>query len=275
MVSIIIPSRKEIFLNNTIQDVLNNATGEIEVFPILDGYKLPDNELILDPRVKYISIPDNGAMQKRQGVNVAVSIAKGKYVMALDAHCMVGKGFDEILSHDCEDNWIVIPRRYKLEPISWTIREDVDPIDYEYWMWDSFNKDHILKPYGWGARSIERKDYLIDDTLTMQASCWFMQKSYFEKMGFMKIKGYTGWGQEDVELVMETWTTGGRVVVNKNTWYSHLFKGKTFGRMYHASQSQHAESRRYTYDYWCNQRRDDFMKVLKKFAPIPKWQSYE
>ncbi|KKS33163.1 MAG: hypothetical protein UV43_C0061G0001 [Parcubacteria group bacterium GW2011_GWF2_42_7] len=274
MLSIIIPSRKERFLNNTIQDVLNNATGEIEIFPVLDAYTLPDNELIKDPRVHYLHLePDEyNTMQKRQGINMAVSIAKGEYVMSLDAHCMVGKGFDEILAKDCEDNWIVIPRRYKLEPISWTTRTDVPAVDYEYWMWNAYNK-HYLKPYHWTR--LGRENIMIDDTLTMQASCWFMKKSYFQKMGFMKVEGYTGWGQEDVELVMEAHTTGGRVVVNKNTWYAHLFKGKTFGRMYEANNLQHQRSRDFAYEYWCVQRKDEFMDVLKRFAPIPNWPPLE
>lgn len=267
MVSIIIPSKDERFLNNTINDVLSNATGEIEIFPILDGWT-KEVERIDDDRVKYIVLPNNGEMQKRQGINAAISIAKGKYVMALDAHCMVAKGFDEVLSKDCEDNWIVIPRRYKLEPETWTTRTDVPAIDYEYWMLDAYNKRY-LKPYGWSRP--ERKDVMIDDTLTFQGSCWFMQKKYFQRMGFMKVEGYTGWGQEDVELTMETWTTGGRVVVNKNTWYAHLFKGKIYGRMYYEIPGQHNKSREYTYNYWCVERKDDFMKVLKKFAPIPNW----
>ena len=98
MVSIIIPSRQERFLNNTVNDVLSNATGEIEVFVGLDGYDLPYEELIKDPRVYYVRLPMyKGWMNKRAIINQSVAIAKGKYVMALDAHCMVGKGFDEIL----------------------------------------------------------------------------------------------------------------------------------------------------------------------------------
>ena len=214
-VSILIPSRKERFLNQTIQSVLDNATGQIEVIAIQDGYILSDSELIKDPRVYYINLPDMGHMQKRQGINAAVSIANGEFVMALDAHCMVAKGFDEILARDCTDNMIMIPRRYKLEPITWTTRKDFGYVDYEYWMYQEYLKG-ILKPYRWHRP--ERENIMIDDTLAFQGSCWFMRKDYFKKMGFMKVEGYTGWGQEDVELSMECWLNGGRVVVNKNTW---------------------------------------------------------
>jgi hypothetical protein len=276
MVSIIIPSRTEKFLNNTIQSVLDNATGEIEVIPILDGYdEFPQKSE--DLRVKYISLPNNGMMQKRQGVNAGVSIAKGEYIMCLDAHCMVGKGFDEILSKDCDDNLIVVPRRYKLDGFKWEVQNDQPPVDYEYWMWkyliggEGSHGFPELHDYRWDERQTERKDILIDDKLTMQASCWFMKKSYFQRMGFMKVNGYTGWGQEAEELCLSTWTTGGRVVVNKNTWYAHLYKGKAHGRMYFMSKNQRNESIHYSYNYWVKEHKNEFIKVIDKFMPIPNW----
>lgn len=266
-VSVIIPSRNERFLNNTINDVLAKSTGEIEVMPVLDGYTIP-YERIDDPRVKYIVLPGSVDAQKRIGINTAVQLATGEYVMWLDAHCMVGEGFDEILARDCEDNWVVIPRRYKLEPESWTVRPDVAPIDYEYWMFREFIKG-VLKPYRWDRP--ERADKPIDDTLTCQASCFFMRKSYFNKMGWMKLEGYTAWGQEDVEICLETWLDGGRVVTNKNTWYAHLFKGKTYGRMYLLPRTQWWESRDWAYDYWVKKNTDKFAQVIEKFMPIPNW----
>jgi glycosyltransferase involved in cell wall biosynthesis len=273
VVSIIIPSRTERFLNHTIKDVLANATGEIEVFPILDGYALPlDIELIKDPRVKYIYLPNNGGMQKRQGINAAVSISGGKYIMCIDAHCMVAKGFDEVLQADCEPNWVIVPRRYKLDANNWCRKELDVEMDYEYWLWNEFKVNKFLKPYRWWDRNIARKDILIDDNLTMQASCWFMHKTWFKERGFMNVDRYTGWGQEDVEISLETWTNGGALKVNKKTWYAHLYKGKEYGRMYRPSMCQHAVSKLQSFNYWTGERKDDFYKVLKKFAPIPRWE---
>jgi hypothetical protein len=274
LVSICIPSRKERFLNETIKDVLSNATGEIEIFPIIDGYELPDEDVIKDIRVKYIHLPDNGWMQKRQGINAAVSISQGKYVMSLDAHCMVSKGFDEILVRDCEDNMVMIPRRYKLDPLTWTTKNHLDgslPVDYEYWLYNDYINNHFLKPHKWDARAIERKDIMIDDTLTMQASCWFMSRTWFDKRGFMRVKGYTGWGNEDVEICMETHINGGRVVVNKNCWYAHLYKGKDFGRMYKSNFTQWKMTKAFGHYYWTVEKNDEFLKVLEKFMPIPNW----
>ena len=275
LVSIVIPSRTERFLNETIKDVLANATGDIEIFPVLDGYAFPtDIEIIKDPRVKYLVIPENGWMQKRQAVNAAVSISQGKYVMSLDAHCLVAKGFDEVLVRDCEENMVMIPRRYKLEPLTWTTKNHLDgslPVDYEYWIYNECVVNHFLKPYRWDERALLRKDLMIDDTLTMQASCWFMHKTWYEKRGFMRVEGYTGWGNEDVEIAMETHTNGGRVVVNKNTYYAHLYKGADFGRMYKSNFAQWKLTKAYGYQHWAVDRKKDFLEVLKRFAPLPNW----
>lgn len=285
MLSIAIPSRNEKFLRQTILDVLANATGEIEVFPVLDGYEPSPEEIVEDPRVHYLRIPlGDGKCHKRHGINMMVEQCHGEYVMSLDAHCMVGKGFDEILAKDCEENWMVVPRRYKLDADNWRAVDEQLPVDYEYWMWKYLmggRGSHgfpELHDYRWDERTTQRKDIMIDDKLTMQASCWFMRKKYFQEMGFMKIEGYTGWGQEAEELCLSIWTTGGRVVVNKNTWYAHLYKGAKHGRMYFMDTRQRDASMHYSYDLWVNKNRDKFVKVVNKFMPIPNypenWEKY-
>ena len=90
-------------------------------------------------------------------------------------------------------------------------------------------------------------------------------------MGFMKIEGYTGWGQEPEEVSLSTWSSGGKVLVNKNTWYAHLHKGTKHGRMYYMPRSQRDASIHYSYNYWVNENREKFAGVINKFMPIPGW----
>ena len=73
MLTVIIPSKTEKFLQRTIQDVLEKATGDIEILPVLDGYTLPPEEIVTDPRVRYIHLPSSYHSQKRHGINKAVS----------------------------------------------------------------------------------------------------------------------------------------------------------------------------------------------------------
>lgn len=266
MVSIIIPSRTEKFLNRTIQDVLSKAIGEIEVFPVLDGYGDTPCVKLIDKRVKYIELPDNGQRQKRQGINTAISISKGEYVCWMDAHCVVAQGFDEVLARDCQDNWVMIPRRYKMSLEKWDRIEN--PIDYEYCMWQ-FLKQGRLAGYRWDVKTKARKDVIIDDIFTCQGSLVFMTRKHFDNMGFMKVKGYTGWGQEGEEVCLTTLLNGGRAVVNKNTWYAHLHKGQMHGRMYKYHSAK--ESYDYSFNYWVRENKDFFISVMDRFMPIPNF----
>ena len=271
MLSIAILSRTERFLNNTIKSILDNATGKIEVFPVLDGYEDTPYEPIKDPRVKYIVLPNNGQLQKRQGINAAISISKGEYIMWCDAHCAFAKGFDEVLTRDCEDNMVMVPRRHRMDVENWTGTSwNKPPIDYEYFMWQFLMRGR-LAAYKWEQKSRDKKDIPIDDIMTMQGSCVVMKRSWYNKCGFMKLEGYTGWGQEGEELCLKTMLNGGKAVVNKNTWYAHLHKGKTFGRMYHWTKNDLQPSYDYSFNYWLRKQKDFFISICERFMPIPNF----
>lgn len=273
MLSIIIPARTEKYLNKTIEEVLSKSVGEIEIFPVLDGYGDTPYEKVIDKRVKYLSLPlpDNYERRKRQGINAAVSISHGKYVMWLDAHCVLAKGFDEVLTKDCEDNWVVVPRRYRMDLEKWDRKIELDrpPIDYEYFMWQYLKKKKRLAGYKWDIKSTAKKDVLIDDIFTCQGSFVFMTRKHFDRMGFMKTEGYTGWGQEGEEVCLTTLLNGGRAVVNKNTWYAHLHKGQMHGRMYKWTSVQ--PSYDYSYNYWVHENKDFFVDLISNNLPIPNF----
>ena len=277
MLSIIIPSRKEIFLNHTIRDVLKNATQEIEVFPVLDGYE-PD-ELIEDPRVTYIRLPEAKHTQKRHGINKAVEMSNGKFVMSLDAHCMVAPGFDEVLTRDCkEENWVMIPRRQRLDAENWCIEKDErPPIDYEYIIFSSLIKDRSIHGFRWDARTIERMDIPMENTLEFQGSAWLTRKTWFNKIGLMaqldgEMDGYRGWGAEAEEVSFKTYKAGGEVKTDKNTFYCHWHKGKS-GRGYWMSRQESRMSYAYAFNKWVIEERDFFISLIEKFAPLPQWPS--
>ena len=114
--SVIIPSRQEQYLSQTVDDIFNKAAGEIEVIVVCDeGLQ----DLTLRPGL--IVLTKEGKPGMKSAINQALAVATGEYLMKCDAHCMFGEGFDEILKADCEDNWIVIPRRYSLAAETWTI----------------------------------------------------------------------------------------------------------------------------------------------------------
>jgi glycosyltransferase involved in cell wall biosynthesis len=275
-VSILIPERNERFLTQTIKDVLNKASGEIEVIINVDENK-PD-EIINNSKVKYLY--NENPIGMRGGINRCVKESTGDYLFKIDGHCMFADGFDEFLKADMQDNWIVIPRRHSLDPETWTIAKNGKPgRDYHYLCFPNPYKDHDMGIHGveWPERSKERlHGYDIDDTPSFQGSAWFMKREWFtDFLGGMSEHGYGTFSQEPQQIGMKTWLGGGEIKVNKKTWYAHLHKGKQYGRMYHASQSEIVDGHNYSAWYWStNQWKDrtyDLKWFVEKFKPMPTW----
>jgi hypothetical protein len=218
-------------------------------------------------------------MGMRASINGAVTIAKGKYLMKSDAHCMFEKGFDRVLAADCEDNWIVIPRRFRLDAENWCIQESSKhkpPIDYEYLGAPGF---FGAKGNKWDQRTMERMnkpEYLIDEDLSFQGSCWFMTKKHYDEfLHGMSEEGYGTFVREAQEIGLKTWLGGGRVMINKKTWYAHLHKGPQYGRMYFIDKKEMERGDAYCDDFWFNNRwsgaKHDLAWLIERFMPVPSW----
>jgi len=276
--SVVIPARNEQFLNKTISDLLTKATQELEIIVVLDGYW---PEVIQDSRVIYIHFSDSVGM--RACINAGVAVAKGEYILKTDAHCMFAKGFDEALKADCEDNWVVIPRRLRLEPESWTLRDVGKPaMDY---MFLTYPDPTDLGAFGgpslqgreWRERNIDEslKSKLIDDCMTFQGSAWFMKKSYFEWLELMDQDTYGEFMKEAQEIGLKCWLSGGRVVRNKKTWYAHLHKGKKYGRGYPLSKKEVNKGTQ-AINKWVHSKQwrkqvYPLSYLIRKFPDCPQW----
>lgn len=245
MLSIIIPSYRDPLLQRTIDDILENAQGEIEIFAVIDGYTLA-KPLKEESRVHVLTFQNNRGM--RAAINSGVTASKGEYIMKTDEHCSFDKGFDVKLLSKIEDNWVVTPRRYKLDTEKWEVMDE-PPIDYERLLTDRPDK---IGGVHWSKRAEERKDILIDETMLFQGSCYVMSRKHWEWLGGLHEKGYGTFAQEALEVCLKTWLGGGKVMVNKNTWYAH--KHRKFGRPYHTNHQEVEVGNKYSLDYWLNNR---------------------
>lgn len=285
MLSVIIPSRSDQYLQKTVDDLLNKAEGQIEVIVVLDGIW---SLLRDDPRVIVLhhgEQHDNIGM--RGSINAGMRIAKGDYVMKIDEQCMVDQGFDVKLAANCRNNWVVIPRRKRLEPESWTLIEDGRPdIDYmcvDYPYQRPYDKTCGLHGAEW--KRPDHADIMIDDTPTMQGSCYFMKKSYWEELfpNGLDDVNYGTFTQEAQEISMKVWLSGGEVKVNKDTWYAHWHKGK-HGKGYGFSNEQYKKhlagterGRLYAIQYWLNTKdytHDFAWFINEKFPDMPGWDNW-
>ncbi len=258
--SVIIPSYRDPMLHKTIESLLSNSMGDIEIIPVLDGYK-PTESLSDDIRVKPIQLKDNVGM--REAINIGVKASTGEYLMRTDEHCMFAKGFDKEITDNMEDNWIVVPRRYYLDIDKWEVMGDKKYVDYEKLL--IIDHPRYGKKFAgiiWKSRTKERKDIPIDETMAMQGSCWFMKRSWWDKVvGRLDSEGYGILYQDSTEMIMKTWQAGGKMMLNKNTWYAH--KNRSFGRTHRYSDNKSKASFAHAIKVW----EDYYQKEI-----LPKWK---
>ena len=279
-VSVIIPSRNEQFLAPTIHDLFEKAEGDIEVIAILDGY-WPIPWLDDYPNLEIIHRGTSYGM--RAAINKGVNISTGTHIFKLDAHCAVDQGFDVKLVADCEEDWVVVPRRYSLDAEEWKRREKAP-------------YDHMLLSYpdqpldyggaGYHGKAWRQKDRIFDsekepifDLMSFQGSGWFMRKEYFRFLELMDEENYGTFWQEAQEIGIKCFWSGGMVKRNTLTWYAHLHKGRKYGRGYFLDKRQLKKPVRYTNEFisghdhkWHKQIPGrDLRWLVQHFWPVPGW----
>lgn len=300
LISILIPARNEFLLQKTIETTLAAAQGEIEIIAVLDGCwdkpKIKD-----DPRVTVIHCDEPWG--QRRAINEAAKIAKGQYILKTDAHSTFDKGFDVKLAEDCDYNWTIIPRMYNLHAFDWVCgnghryyQDKADPhkenkcpeckaqLKIEY-VWkirkhkrtDFMRLDKDLRVQYWGAyrKRPEAKGKIVD-VMNGQGACWFMHKDRFWELGGMDEK-HGSWGQVGCEVALKAWLSGGRLVVNKKTWFAHVFRTTgEYSFPYHIRGSQQEKARKYSRDLWLNDKwplqKRKFEWLIDKFSPVPEWE---
>jgi len=307
--SILIPSRNEMYLPNTIDSILSCIEADTEIIVVLDGYwpydPLPDH-----PRVTLIhhTVP----VGQRRGVNEAALISTAKYVMKLDAHCLVDKGFDAKLIKDCtDDETTVIPRMFNLHAFDRVCtkcgnRMYQGPMNAkceanrgEGVTGGCGEVGELRKEMVWKPRMNRRTDFArfdsdmhfqywqkyerrpevqgdICDLMSSVGACFFMTRRRFRRLGYMDEK-HGSWGAFGTEIACKSWLSGGRQVVSKNTFFSHMFRtqGLDFGFPYEISGNDQERAKKYSQWLWLGGNWKHTVvplsKVVEKFWPVPGW----
>lgn len=284
-VSIVIPVRNEPYLYPTVRDLLAGG-GDVEIIAVLDG---PQTEAVNLPQDKRVMLLENSKpLGRRACTNIGAGVATGKWLMKIDAHCMIQDGFDEILQQACADNWIMIPKRMQLDVENWRTKSDPLPVEAMYYLY-AWKNPAFPKFTGrpWPERQRARAQYLIDEDMTFQGSMWFMSMAHWKRLGGMSEKGYGTFVSEPEEIGLKTqlgpW--GGAVMRNKNLWFAHWSKPTRHwhqlgpGYMGWVTEQEWWDGWRYTADYWWNnrwaERAHDLEWLIQRFwdesGPLPDW----
>lgn len=305
--SVLIPARNEMFLAKTVEDVLEHAELETEVIVVLDG-GWPDPPLPIHPKLVIAYLPES--VGQRAATNLAARLARGRYLMKLDAHCAMDQGFDRKMIELMEPDMTMVPVMRNLHAFDWvcpqghrryqgpsgpcahiegtadqcglpTEREIVwipksspqsrayrfdRSLHFQYW------KDFEKRAAG-SARPLS-------ETMSLQGSCFLVEREKYFELDLCD-ESHGSWGQQGVEVACKTWLSGGRVVVNHNTWYAHMFRtqGGDFGFPYPLSGDAVERARARSRALWLENGWEKAVRplswLLGHFAPVPDWPGTE
>jgi hypothetical protein len=201
--------------------------------------------------------------------------------MKTDEHCLFAEGFDETLKAECADNWLVIPRRYSLDAERWAIEDNPKgPRDYHYLscpVWSIRERDdYSMHGLEWPERTKARlAGYDMDETMSWQGSAYFMTRRHYEWLGPLQEANWGGFAGEPQELGLKTQLSGGKIMVNKKTWYAHLHKGKKYGRGYRPDKAEISRGHEYNAWYWMTDqwlgRTRSMREFIAEWMPVPGW----
>lgn len=282
--TIVIPARNELYLQQTVDDLILKAVGDIEIIVVLDNY-WPNPPLTDRPGLSIVHWGKRCGM--RAAINAGAELGRGDYLMKVDAHCLFMEGYDEILKRDCGSDWLITPRRYSLDANTWTQRLDKPFVDYEWlsYPFEDGKEVGLHARYWWKERSQARADFTVDENMSFQGSCWLMPMKFFRRLIYpMDEINYGMFIGEPQEIGLKVWLSGGRCMLSKNIWYAHLWKGKQYRELHQkimgvpytrVGYSELVKGNKYSTDFWFNNRWQDRLYdlswLVEHFWPVPGW----
>lgn len=305
--SILIPARNEMFLARTIQDILEHIEADTEIIAVLDG-QWTEPQIPQNPRVNVIYVPES--IGQRKATNMACRLSKAKYVMKIDAHCSFDQGFDRKMiefmqKHGDDTTSVPIMRNlwafdWKCYHCGWKKYQGPTPLKCEA----CGKTDKIRRKMMWvGKHNPQSWSYCFDaephfqyfedykhrpgikdrakkegwsETMSLQGSCFMATR---EKYWELELSGEDlgSWGNQGLEVACKTWLSGGKVLVNHNTWYAHMFRtqGGDFGFPYHQSGKHVSRTKKRTWELFKDKKFNKQIYpvswLVEKFWPVKGW----
>lgn len=302
--SVIIPARNEEWLARTVQDLLENTSEETEVIVGLDG-QWSNPPLVQHSRLKVIYVPES--IGQRAMTSLCVRLSQAKFIAKTDAHCSFDKDFDIKMFKAFEktgDNVVMVPIMKNLHIYDWKcpkcgrkVYQDVIPKCPD--CGNEMKKKMVWQPRR-GTHSVsycfdsephfqyfsdytrrpefikDREENRITETMSLQGSFFMMtREKYLELCEGREALG--SWGNEGLEIACRFWLSGGRALVNHDTWYSHCFRTKNgvFGFPYQQPGNEVHKTKQKTKDlFWKKQFKQQIYPVsflVERFWPCNGW----
>jgi glycosyltransferase involved in cell wall biosynthesis len=307
--SVLIPSRNEMFLKNTIDDLLAHSEADTEVIATLDG-QWADPAIPQSDRVSLIYVPE--AIGQRAATNIAARLSKAKYLAKVDAHCSFDQGWDRKMIEAFErtgPDATMVPVMRNLWAFDWKcyhcgwkkyqgptpekcgdpkcgksnrIRRKMiwkgkhNPQSTSY-TFDATPHFQYFEAYKHTEKYIRDKaETGITETMSLQGSFFMCTREKYWEIELCD-ESLGNWGNQGIEVACKTWLSGGQVLVNQSTWYAHMFRtqGGDFGFPYHVGGREVQRTKDAVRDLiwggnWEKQVRP-LSWLIERFWPVPGW----
>ena len=296
--SVLIPARNEEWLGRTVADVLEHSGDTTEVIVVLDG-AWPDEPLPQHPRVTVLYHPS--AVGQRAATNEAARVARGRYVMKLDAHCSLAPGFDVELVGTADQHaktilWVPAQKNLHIFdwvcPCGWREYQGPRPQQCPACRGVDLTREIVWKPrkgtttsawhfdstlhFGYWKDRQAQQTQDIEPTLSLLGACWMADRAWYLDGLDGLDERHGSWGQMGTELGCKAWLSGGQVLVNRRTWFAHLFRTRAdFSFPYKITHAEQEKAREYSRALWRNgqwpKAKHTLGWLVDKFWPVPGW----
>jgi hypothetical protein len=303
-ISILIPARNEEFLVNTVQDILDHREANTEIIVGLDG-QWANPPLFQHYDVTVVYVPE--AIGQRSITKLLGRLSRSKYIIKVDAHCRFNQGFDRKMIEAFEksgDNVVMVPIMKNLHVYDWKcykcgkkVYQDVVPVCpvdgskmKKKMVWQVRRGTHSVayrfdpsphfqywSDYRNNPKYIKDKEELgLTESMSLQGSFFMCTRDNYYKLN-VDDENMGNWGHQGLMVACKFWLSGGKVLVNHNTWYAHCFrtKGDTFGFPYPLSGKEVLATKNKIKDlFWNNTFPYQIFPLswlIKRFFPIPDW----
>lgn len=247
----------EIYLNKTIESLITNATGKIEILVGLDGW---DYDVIKHEKVKIVKSERVG---RRIMCDKLVKMSMGKYLFEIDAHCKLTEGYDTKLKCSCLPNTIVSCVLSNIDLEKW---ETMD----QRWLGGIIDANMRWK---WWDRVPKNMRKVEEEIPCFISACWMIDRPTYDKYG-----GHDTdlgvWANECLEWFLKIQCGGGKMIARTDVDCAHWCKKqfnypikvnlakdiKTLTDRWHGSNPNQI----YTIDQVIQRLRD-------KFGALPSW----
>jgi len=291
--SIVIPARNEMFVSNTIEDIVRRSMNRTEVMVVLDG-EWASPPIQDHPRVTVIKV--GASIGQRAATNLAVRLSRAKYIAKVDAHCAFDQDFDEKMIQDMKDDWTMVPVMRNLHAFDWVCDKghrryqgqsgpcaECGGETHREIVWtgktNPQSTSYCFDPEPHFQYFKDFKARVKDDitpTMSLQGSFFMCTREKYWALNLCD-EEFGSWGSQGIEVALKTWLSGGQVMVNHKTWYAHMFrtKGGDFGFPWPASGRQIQAAKRHAREVFFKKQwplqKHPVSWLVEKFWPIPCW----